>query len=1242
MQIDKKYFVSSDSLLDSDSADFVVSQNAWVNMENFRTGTTDKGVIGTVESINGTSLVSSQEEEYIAIGSCSDEENQRFITFYYSPTGNHKIECCYSNTNTIYSVLKSADVTGGLNFTKEPIHSSAIISNLLSWVDGTNNEPRKINIESGMKAYDSNFETTAHPYSFPLNFDEITLIKKPAPLSPNILKKTNTAFLNNFIANESFQFAFQYVYYDNETSVTGTYSEATRLNYSTDTSNYVSIKMDPLEYIPDTVKLINLIARTQTGVGDGGTNAAVIKTWDKSIQSELEEIIEQNRTYSQLSFDFYNNITGQILASDDVLRPFDNVPVYSQAIEASKNRVFLGNNIVGYDTPKTTSLGGALTNLINIGASYQPITAYMFYAGWARAGGYELQYYTYIINYNNAYYSILSCESNTNFINPPNPIVFSNLVYAGANEIEIVKNFLIRSGIPDFRLPTDWQNGDTYGFQFPPYGELYYTSIETIGGAYNVLPQRSVYKLGIVFYDYAMRKCGVVNKTTNIQLASISSFDASGGFSAIAATKTFIIQDPIAYSIQPLDIIKITNSYTNNGEFTVRSISNNTTYLCPEVVVYETITDTSGGFEPGTFEIGRGYSLDISTPSRNYNYTYAYGGVQWSLSNDNAVSEIPKWAYYYSVVKTLNLRTRFLIQSYSDSLKYATKDINGNWSFDVTSPSYSPIAAGIGINTNALSYSGLGYAYSEGDICILTKENNTVYEIPVIAQVGSYIILKSVDIGILTNKKFCYEIYSPYQTSEQEPYYEIGELYEITSPTNENRVYSTLNGIIPSDSYVIPRQFRDISYFSNAMCPNDLFYKRWDTDAGKPNFITKIGQQGDTISIYWSDTYVSGTKINGTSTFRLGSNTWVPVDCGAISKLILTSKVQEQGTVMLGICTNETNSMYLGETQITDSTGKVQFFGANSSQVISTINTLKGSFGTINPEAVVEFRGNVFYPDANKGVWVQYSSNGLYPISNYKTTRFWKLFFKQYLSMTKAEIEALGGRPYIFTAVDNSHLELLISIPKLLEIPPKGYLPDYPDKVYPFDIWDGQGKTIVFCLDNPTQQAHWQGSYSFNPELFTTIGNNLYSNKNGNLWQHNIYGSYGIFYDEYYPSRIMFISNQLPQSPKVYNNIKVHSSQKPDFTYFYNDFPYLQTSDLVQDDYRDFEGVYYASLYRNKMVPHTQSGREGIVYTSDGLLTFEKMRNVAMKIMLEFGALNKPIELKFVELGFDISSNSPS
>lgn len=1241
MQNEKKYFLSSDSMLDADSADFVVSQNAWVNMQNARTGSTDSGVIGTVESIGSTKLISSPQPSVVftAIGTADDVENKRFVTFYYNKydSTNHKIECCYTDFDTIYTVLLSSQVTGGLNFTSEPIHSAKITNGILSWVNGKANEPRKINIESGIKTNNPSFPTTAQPYTFPLNFSEITIIKPPPIFSPNILKAYDSIFLNNLIQYNSFEFAFQYQYYDSETTVVGAYSPASKLNSASENYNYISVTMDGTERIPSTVKILRLICRISDGTNQGGSDAVVIKTWDKSIPSEAAEISGQNSN-TPLFYNFYNNRTGENIAQDDVLRPFDNVPIYSQTHEVAKNRYFLGNNTEGYTTPGITSLTASMSNvqtLNQVSQQYQ-LYAYQFGTGndwrkfdvaerWGFAGWFVIANINgitglYLLG---SYYATTGDGSVPSIpSSPPSSFAASSLVYiCPQSTIAVTKlrDLFFPSSARSVRY-TDF-NYFTAGFVSNKFTTITGLSNNT----FKVFPQRSTYKFGVVFYDYAMRKCGVVPRViTGNQLAYSLNTNVS---TLIGTPKRIVFSTAITQYMNVSDQITISGGTPMDGTYTITGIVNSQS-VNVSVNVPFTLTPTAA-----TVDVYRYSTQDLTTPQRDYAYTNAIGGIKWSLSNTNAITEIPSWAYYYSIVRTLNLRTRFFIQGFDNTTRYVTRNSTGEYNFDsVTYNTYSTV--GIAINTSSLKKPGLGYQFQEGDTCILIKNDNSSWTLPVIGQDGNYIILKAQDIGSLNSPTptFIFEIYSPYQASEQEPYYEMGEIYSIQNAGTLSRTYSVLSNFFIGDTYAFPRDYASITYNANAMSPIDLYWRRWDTDAAKTNFITKIGQKEKTTSISWSDTYVAGSQINGTSTFRALNETTVPQDCGAISKLQLTSKIQAEGTVMLSICTNETNSMYLGETQITDSTGAVQFFSANSSQVISTINTLKGSFGTINPESVTEFRGSVYFCDANRGVWVQYSSNGLFPISNYKMTRFWKLFFQRYLSPAgKQEMAANGIRPYIFTTVDASHMELLISIPKIYQVPPSGYLPDYPSTINPFDIYDGVGKTMVFCLDNTGVQAHWQGSYSFNPEVFMCIQNKLYSIYNGALYLHNQTSSYNNFYGLQYPSRIMVISNQLPQRPKVYNNVSIEGNIKPSFTYFYNNYPYVQTSDLADIDYRDFEGVFYATLYRNKIVP-TATG-----YTSDGLLTGEKLRNVAMKIMLEFTVSTVPLELKFVNIGYQIS-----
>lgn len=1047
MEKDLKYFAKG--ALDSDSVNIAVQKDSWVNAENVRTGSTDKGFTERMESVGGTLQISAPQPSvtFLEIGSATDEENNRLVYFLFNTTGTeHKIVCYDANSDVEYNVLLSSQVTGGLNFSKDVlIHSARIINGLLYWVEGTNNQPRKINIDSAIKANYPSFSTDQQPYTFPLTQQEITIIKEPPAYPPNFIKVYDAGFGNNFIANYSFEAAFQFIYYDNEETVTGVYSAASRLNFVSDTFNKITYSMAGNQIIPSTVRIVNLVLREQNGDIGGGNIAKVIKTWDKKNSSDATEIENQNNGTAVLSFDFYNNLTGAFLDKALVLKPYDNVPIYSQSLEAAKNRIFLGNNIEGYDTPEQTSMYLTLPDKVNLGVSTQSLNLISISAHenspvdmtfWGFGG-----LFVYLTVGNTpGYYLITSSQSYLTSGSPgviivplPNPLLYptvalSGLTFMGVTKDEVLASICRRNPYyPNSGYPA---TADSYaqfnyttalGVIIPSFTVLPFST--TVTGmsttTYNLFLPKSTYRAGIVFYDFAMRKCGVCAKG-NIGLL-FSQDDVA--YSSIGGHQLFVSTSlgqklQIGYQLTIL-------TGTGAGTYTITAIDSST--IPYTLTVKETVPVCS---DSSTIEVYR--LLDdivVNTPTRNYAYSQGLPAINWNLSNENTLVEIPDWAYYYAPVRTLNLRTRFFIDSIitaSNPAKYVTKDTNGVYQF--TNDVFTNATIGIGLNTAALVQSNLGYVFNEGDICILIESNNTRYELPVIGQAGNYIILKSQDIGNLSNRSFVYEIYTPYQQSEQEVYYEIGQLYPINNPTTADREYSVLFGSFAPDTYALTRNFTNTTYYASAMCPNDLFYQRWDNDGGKPNIVTLLGQTNKTQYIRWSNVFIPNTAVNGLSTFEALNQIAVPQNCGSISKLILTSKIQEEGTIMLAICNEEAASLYLEEVRLTDSTGRTQFLGV-STEVVGTINVLKGSFGTVNPESVVEYRGNVFWFDANNGRMVQYSLNGLYPISNYNMTRFWKLWAAKYKSMRDCYLPSYG-KIYIDTLGDTHDLmEVFIDDP---------------------------------------------------------------------------------------------------------------------------------------------------------------------------------------------------------------------
>lgn len=1039
IQKEKKYFGAlgeNQGMCNADDAPFAIGINQWVNAENVRTASTDKGFTATLESIGGTLRIStpSPSVSFIEIGSTTDVVGNRIIYAYYNTTtSQHKIEVYDKTDNVIYLALLSSQVTDGLNFSKDyPIHG--FVQNGVWYFNDSYNPPRKLNIDAAIKMNNPTYSTTQTAYTNPLESDVITVIRKPPPFALSVSKSTSGGVTVNNIADFAGQFACMFTFRDNEKSVLSPVSELINYNTVIDTTNAVIIvatdTTGTVWHISQDVETVNFCVRY-----DKSPTFFIIKTWDRRISADATAIANHNAGITPLNFTFLNDKVGIALDSAYSVKPFDSVPRITETIEPGLNRVMMGNNLEGFNTPVLTSLTAAL---------------------------------------------------HTETTHSP--------------------------------------------FQNPTFHSA------------------SAYQIGIIFRDQYKRVIG---------------------------------------NVVTLD------------------------------------------------------SLRLQVPERDYNLTSYIYYISWTLSNAAANSEIPDTAYYYEIVITKNLRTRFFVQAKAGGMKYAIKDpLTGEITYQDT---YVSSAYGLAFDASLLNAEGMGYQFQEGDVLkIWQSASATTYSLAVIGQDGNYIISKLQDLGSFTTQPdIIYEIYSPYKEQVSEPYWTTGETYAVTNPTQSIRTYSSISGQIYGDIYLFNRFYPGGSgiYVAENMSPNPKFWKIWNTNSGEANFVINSIEVRKATAVRWSNVLIQGSQTNGLSSFDALDERILPENLGVLRKLKQTSKVQEQGNIMLAIGEDDTASLYLGEVQVVGA--DTNAFLAQAPNVIGTINILKGNFGTVNPESVIEYRGLVIWFDAANGRWIQYASNGLFPISNYKMIRFWKVWAAQFLSMTSADIEALGGRPFVFTTIDPAHDELLISIPKLSNTPPKGYLPIFNSNIdqlqsviYPFDILDFQGKTIVYDLKND----RWLGSYSFNPEGFATLQNQLYSFKDGQMYLHNQYDNQCNFYGVQYRPKIMFVSNQMPSLLKSYNAVAIEANLQPSYLYLYTDNPYQQISDLIDYQFTSLEGIWNATFMRNIIQP-TATG-----YSLESRLTGERMRSAAMFFMLEFNveiaasfhnpAASKALELKFFNVTF--------
>jgi hypothetical protein len=1114
MTQDRKYFLSPDSGLDADSAPFAVSQNAWINAENIRVGSTDNGEIGGLESIGSTTLLHTPGEGYTCIGACADEARSRLVyALWHADPDKHCILCL--EAGTVYTVLTGAQVAGGLNFSRDSlIHSSRVIDGVWYFTDWRgqdpeeDNEPRRLSLDSGIRLNHPAYPTEAVAYTAPLEATALTVVRRAPQYPLRVVKKEDPAFPNNFIAEEPLQFGLRYRYRTHEYSVIGAWSELAAMNEKDAPENYAEVTLPTQEVVDGDVWEADLVVRFGNRSG-----AFVVHTFSRSD-------LDAHNAGTALTHAFYNDVIGTALDAAYAAKPFDSVPLRSATLETARARLFLGNNVEGYDTPAASSL---TTEVVEAEDGAEEFGRWKILT--VDYDGVVNTYYCLYFTYRQPcvyYWAAIAPPAA-----PPTTVTLADATHATADYYELAR--LLTPLAPDATtlLPYDAFSVADGGGATASTG----SGAQSLAGT-RAFKSNGTYRIATWFFDRYRRKCGVVYREAN----------------------------------------------------------------------------------------------KLTTPDRSYAQTVYNTGIAWALDNTGAADEIPAWAYYYAVGRTHCLTTRHFLQGRAAALAYVEKEDDGTLTY-LPTDAYATTHYALAIDLTALVGFGLGYAYQDGDLVNLYFQTGPAekHTLSVIGQDGKWLLVQLLDAGTLAASVTpLVEIYTPYRAGVDEFFYEVGQIYAVQNPATPERTYSVTSGTLNGDVYLLQRTVGADNYFVEAMSPNDKRWTEWHSDLGWPNVIDRVGQVHKTTSLSWSETLVPGTRTRGLSAFNALDEKTLPLECGALRKLQLTSKIAgEPGVVLLALCEGDAVSLYMGEQQLVGAAGNA--FVAQSAEVIGTFNVLKGGYGTRNPESVAAYRGLVFWYDVRSAKLVQYSANGLFPISNYRLTRFFKRFTEQYNAMTSGEISALGSRPFVLLQVDPAHDELLVVLPTLLATPPKGYLPDYPATAYPFDLWDGRGKTLVFRLSE--EPNFWQGSYSMTPEGWATVGSTLYSFKNGSLYGHNSTESQNEFYGETHKSKVMLVSNALPSVPKTYHNLVLEASQAPAFTYLYSKDPYEQCSDLVEGDWSESEGLWQAPLYRNKLVPQPNG-----TVAQTGLLTGERLRSRTMLVLMEFEPDAMPLQIRFVTL----------
>ncbi len=1178
--IRKKVFIGG---VNTDDADFLIDTKQFIGGLNLRFATSRLGDFGKVQNIEGTREITQTAGYYYdtpetwslpagnntTIGAIEDPIKQRVYFFNKNSNADHAIYAYDLVTGLIFTVIENDDLEFGLEFDND-IHSIDVYGDLLYWTDNVEWQKR-INTEAGIKAYHQWFDTDVEAYdlSVPMPNSVITLIRNQPSYAPTVEKITDGTFLNNFIEEGAFQFQYRFVYRDGEESTLSVLSELINYNLEGEGYNAITVTIPEGQKINQDVLRVDLVVK-YLPLG----NAFVIKTWDKEVSDEADEIEDHNDEIAELEYTFYNSTIGTALDQAYYTKKSDAVPRASEALAVGKNKLFLGNNLDGYNTPKETSMviAASVSDGVDVTGTWYALLH------WTDIT-HTLQDTIYFVRLqgttsNNGYYDYATAPP------PPfpDPVDYvADLVFVATD----LPGILTALSISELELISFTPTGDVSDVTTPP-------PVDGVEGTV-VFKSDAEYRTGIVFYDEAGRECGVVTKE----------------------------------------------------------------------------------------------SLKINTIDRTYDDPAYTTSIDWGLSNANALTEIPNWAWSYAPVIQKCQRTRFFIQSRVKELLYIKYDTDGAYTTDTA---YSDDHAGLGINIGVLTGLGLGYTFQANDIVKLYDDStSTIYRLKVRDTFGQYIVVDLVDVGTLPGTFVpLVEIYSPYFPSTSEPYFEVGQKFPITNPGESTRIYSTLSGQFKGDITVIERTLDAVDYLAEAMSPNDTIWMTWNTHHGRACFVTKFGEQRKTVNVVWSNQSIYGTKVNGFSTFDALDSDEMPAELATLRKLILVDKIESEGNIMLGIGEKQTVSIYLGETQVHDN--GTNTFLSTTTGTIGTKNTLKGGYGTINPESVSVDNGKVYWFDAIRGCSVAYSSNGLFATSSYKMFKFHKRM---------GELVREGGLK-VYGGYDGFHDEALFFYPHTTHIPQGIILEDVelnayeyestldevsmPDikegRVYKLELpayttasymgeeiigdvfmartsilltlstssieprpvivteilrslyepFDGHGGVEAFSANNDM----WVGKRSFRPQWFASAGNNLVSFYDGKIFIHDDTDNYNTFYDVEYDSIIAGIHNDDGNAIKLYRSVSIEGDLF-DIMHFRTEKPNVQSTDLYANEFKTREGLYRAGLKRDRLSPNDEGTYDEKLFTGD------EMKGEVLKFQGVFLVPTTFKSVKFVNIKFDPS-----
>ena len=1128
--------------IDFDTADEGIDKTMARRVENCRINIVNNGKDGIIEPVLGNVEIPNALPvgDNKTIGSYSDTSKNKIYFFNWNSNNNDGI-AVFDGTSFTQLVL------GDLGWSSDLIiHSITLINNLLTWTEGGSKYPRQINVlEFLFNPIEFDLSLIKTPPTFPLQIQ----LQATGTVDANFYRKENYYFIYRFVYNNGQQSSWSpYSKLVSSKYTTLFLSDSIYSQFKInefrvfreggiDGLHYNSkIKYIDFAYAHSYLGPFKLFKRTKVD------SVLVSTDWDTLILSDTD--LSGYGSNEDLSVQFRNDLSFSVIAPTDTARPYDEIwPC--EAIEMADNRNIIGNTLEGFAEFQLT-IGNVSQGVKPIASFTESLisTGFLGFTSYPCAA--ELVG-NFMVWKNNSKYGIglvfynefgqksgVYTDQRLKVLTPPN-------YRAGAKENLWSFNFDISGTPPDWAthyqvVRTD--NNKVTRFVQGLTNDVLYVSGYDANGNPIVLQKQigfirsSPITTSVHIYPYPTPGLPYITVYRRSEVLRSGAGDSGGG-----EPKNAGIDEFGAYLGLPL-FVRITYwTQQTNGDL----ISNivypkkrpkyNTFWAgYADTDVFPDYKNYTGGlFMEPMYE--EDYVIGYIPKPSTWQPSFTVKG--FSASNDGQVSGagvlyslgILGEPIYIGGVTRRGEKVDIYSKNGLDQAVDILIDIynwNNNTAFEKNKFNSSNQVAKNSFNPSCET----PYVFQKNDRLDIYYSANGTYvgildlEIKDLV-LGRYLKVKydaRLLSGDIVGPGAFIEVSTLNTGSDDIFFYEFGECYPISNAKTASRKYTkTSFSLFEGDTHYMMyaplyatntrvnfrepqtitfnagQGYKQYPFFS--MNPDNLNRAGiWEKANGRPNIVLLDGERQtrrkDTIR--YSDRYIDGATINGTSTFYSFNSYQLDYTWGAIRK------ITSQDQILLINCEQEVALVYVNKAMLANADGSDNLI--ISDHLLNSKRKLPGGYGCVNPESVSHYNEYIYFWSKLKGCALRYNTfNSIFDISgNYK------------------------ARSYFYNKISNRCTT--------------GFDPKFRTQYFSFD-----DENIGFI--DPASQDYpntWSSFFSFLPDKFAYIQLQLYTFFQGKLFKHES-GPVNTFYGVKYPSRIDVVFNAEPNMQKVANFISQES-----------------------------------------------------------------------------------------------------